>query len=144
MASMYDYKPVMDPAAIYADTMASSGKADFSGITAPVDGVNAPGLGQTNQYNTPLGKNLGTANLALGAIGTIGNLWSAWQAQKLAKEQFNFQKGVTNTNLANQIQTYNTRLAGLSQIRGQMSGADPSTTQGYIQDNSLKDERRVT
>ena len=137
MASMYDYKPVMDPAAIYADTMASS-------ETAPVDGVNDPDLGQTNQYNTPLGKNLGTANLALGAIGTIGKLWSAWQAQKLAKEQFNFQKGVTNTNLANQIQTYNTRLSGLARIRGQMSGADPSTTQGYIQDNSLKDERRVT
>jgi hypothetical protein len=141
MGSMYDYKPVMDPAAIYADTMASSKNIDYDVIKAIGNGVNAPGLGQTNQYNTPLGKNLGTANLALGAIGTIGNLWSAWQAQKLAKEQFNFQKGVTNTNLANQIQTYNTRLAGLAEIRGQMSGADPSTTQGYIQDNSLKDER---
>lgn len=104
-------------------------------LTAP--GIQAPGTSAA----TPLGMNLGTANLVLGGIGTIGNLWAAFQAQKLAKEQFNFQKGVTNTNLANQIQSYNTSLSDRIVARGYMQGDSQETVDKYIADNSLRDER---
>jgi hypothetical protein len=51
----------------------------------------------------PLGFNMDTLRLGLGGIQTIGNLWNAFEANKLAKEQFDFTKGITNTNLANII-----------------------------------------
>ena len=95
-----------------------------------------------NNLATPLGMNLGTGQLVLGSIGTLGNLWAAFQAQNLAKEQFEFQKGVTNTNLANQIQSYNTSLIDRINARSFMQGDSQETTDAYIAANLLKDERK--
>ena len=120
-----------------------------SGYQAP-QGITGPGVGQqvasqvggiNNNLSTPLGMNLGTGQLVLGGIGTIGNLWSAWQAQKLAKEQFNYQKGITDTNLANQIQSYNTALSDRINSRGFMQGDSQSTIDQYIEENSMRDRR---
>ncbi len=114
------------------------------GIVAPgmnMQVVQAPAMPQT-QAGTGLGFNLGTGQLVLGAIGTLGNLWAAFQAQKLGKEQFDFQKGVTNTNLANQIQSYNTSLVDRINARSFMQGDSQETTDKYIADNSLRDERK--
>lgn len=103
-------------------------------------GFGVPGAGLTTAA-TPLGMNLGTAQLALGGIGTLGNLWAAFQAQKLAKEQFNFTKGITNTNLANQIQSYNTALTDKITSRSFTQGDGQAVTDKYIADNSLRDQR---
>lgn len=114
------------------------------GVMAPgmnLQGVQAPAVAQTGA-GTGLGFNLGTGQLVLGATGTLGNLWAAFQAQKLAKEQFDFQKGVTNTNLANQIQSYNTSLVDRINARSFMQGDSQATTDAYIAENSLKDERK--
>lgn len=91
--------------------------------------------------SSPLGVNFGTGQLALGAIGTIGNLWSSWRANKLANEQFNFQKGITNTNLANQIQNYNTVLTDMIKARGYTQGDSQATIDQYIRNNSIRDHR---
>lgn len=125
----------------------ASGGMQTPGITPPgtVD-VQAPNVGAGNGVSnaaTPLGWNIGTGQLVLGGIGTIGNLWAAWQAQNLAKEQFNYQKGITDTNLANQIQSYNTALTDRINARGFMQGDSQSTINQYIQDNSLRDRRNV-
>ena len=120
-----------------------------SGYQAP-QGITGPGVGQqvapqvggiNNNLSTPLGMNLGTGQLVLGGIGSIGNLWSAWQAQKLAKEQFNYQKDITDTNLANQIQSYNTALSDRINSRGFIQGDSQSTIDQYIEENSLRDRR---
>ena len=120
-----------------------------SGYQAP-QGITGPGVGQqvapqvggiNNNLSTPLDWNLGTGQLVLGGIGTIGNLWSAWQAQKLAKEQFNYQKGITDTNVANQIQSYNTALSDRINSRGFIQGDSQSTIDQYIEENSLRDRR---
>ena len=120
-----------------------------SGYQAP-QGITGPGVGQqvapqvggiNNNLSTPLGMNLGTGQLVLGSIGTIGNLWSGWQAQKLAKEQFNYQKGITDTNLANQIQSYNTALSDRMASRGFMQGDSQSTIDQYVENNSMRDRR---
>ena len=105
-------------------------------LTAP--GIQAPGTSAA----TPLGMNLGTANLALGGIGTFGNLWAAFEAQKLAKEQFQYQKGITDTNLANQIQSYNTALEDRIKARASVTGAGEAEVNQYIADNSLRDQRK--
>ena len=136
------YEPVVmppagaaNPTGVYNQQQAGGGTTGQTSVADPVTGVAAP------SNATPIGMNIGTGQLALGAIGTIGNLWAAWQAQKLAKEQFNFQKGITNTNLANQIQTYNTALSGRAESRGYMQGDNAEQTAAYIEENQLRDRR---
>ena len=131
-----------NPTGVYMQN-ASSGYQVPQGITGPgVGQVAAPQVGgANNNLSTPLGMNLGTGQLVLGSVGTIGNLWSAWQAQKLAKDQFNYQKGITDTNLANQIQSYNTALTDRINARGFTQGDSQSTIDQYIEKNSLRDRR---
>ena len=132
-----------NPTGAYMQGIASGYQAP-QGITGPgVGQVAAPQVGgMNNSLSTPLGMNIGTGQLVLGGIGTIGNLWSAWEAQKLAKEQFNYQKGITNTNLANQIQSYNTALTDRITSRGFIQGDSQSTIDQYIEENSLRDRRK--
>ena len=121
----------------------ASGQQVTQGITGPGVGQQvAPQVGGVNNnLSTPLDWNIGTGQLVLGGIGSIGNLWSSWQAQKLAKEQFNYQKGITDTNLANQIQSYNTALSDRITSRGFIQGDSQSTIDQYVENNSLRDRR---
>lgn len=84
------------------------------------------------------GLNMDTGKLLLGGLQTIGSIWNAWESQKLAKKQFAFQKDVTETNLRNQIQSYNTTLEDRSRSRAHTEGQDASTAQAYIDNNRLK------
>lgn len=131
-----------NPNGVYMQGAASGYQAP-QGMTGPgVGQVTAPQVGGVNNsLSTPLGWNIGTGQLLLGGIGTIGNLWSAWQAQKLAKEQFNYQTGITDTNLANQIQSYNTALSDRMTARGFIQGDNQSTIDQYIEENSMRDSR---
>lgn len=108
---------------------------------SPTNGIRAPGMGATTA-GTPLGFNLGTADLVFGGIGTIGDLWMAYQAQKLAKEQFAFQKDMTNANFANQLQSYNTALTDKINSRTAQEGGDTADAQAYIDNNKLEDTRK--
>jgi len=84
-----------------------------------------------------LGMNLDTLKLGLSGLGTIGNLWAAFEARNLAKKQFNFTKDVTNTNLANSIQSYNTALEDRARSRAKVEGQSSGEMQGYIDKNKL-------
>lgn len=84
-----------------------------------------------------LGFNLDTAKLALGGLQTIGSLWQAWEANKLAREQMKFSKDFATTNLANQIQSYNTTLEDRIRARGITEGQSAEATQAYIDRNRL-------
>ena len=108
---------------------------DGSGVSAP---VSVPAALPTAQMGTGLGFNMPTANLALSGLSTIGNLWAAFQAQKLARQQFKYTKNVTDTNLANQIKSYNTTLADRSYSRAKVEGRDTTSAQSYIDSNSLR------
>jgi len=97
-------------------------------------GANKPGgLGGTG-----LGLNMDTGKLALGGLQTIGSLWQAWEANKLAKEKFKFQKDFANTNLTNQIQSYNTTLADRTRSRTFTEGGSDEAAQAYIDEHSLR------
>ena len=121
-------------------SMAGWGMGTGGGIalpsTVPTGGSTIPTA--TIAARAPkLGLNFDTANLALTGLSTIGNLWAAFQAQKLAKQQFNYTKNVTDTNLANQIKAYNTALTDRANNRAIVEGRSADETKSYIDANSL-------
>ena len=79
-----------------------------------------------------LGFNLGTLNMGVNALAAIGGLYNAFQSNKLAKEQFAFTKEVTNTNLNNQIKTFNTTMEDRARARARLDGRED--VEGYTQD----------
>lgn len=106
------------------------------GATAGLSGVAGGAAGASG-----LGFNIPTAQMALSGLGAIGNIMSAFNAQKLAKKQFEYQKGITDTNLANSIQSYNTTLADRARARGAMEGQSQGQIDQYVAQNSLRDRR---
>jgi hypothetical protein len=112
--------------------------ADVIGITSrnmlkPSGGIGGSAAGSSSGF----GANLDTARLAMTGLGTIGNLWAAFQAQKLAKKQFAFTKRITEANLANQVQSYNTTLEDRGRSRAFAEGQSASDAQAYINKNRL-------
>ena len=94
-------------------------------------------LNSANTGNFDLDWNAPTLKMGFSGIGTLGNLWGAWQSNRLARDQLNFTKDVTNTNLNNQIQSYNTALEDRARARGAMEGQTTAETQAYIDKNRL-------
>lgn len=83
------------------------------------------------------GANMPTLQMGIGALGTLGNLWGAFNANKLAKDQFKFTKSVTNTNLNNSIQSYNTALSDRINARAVAQGMSDEERDNYIAANRL-------
>lgn len=84
-----------------------------------------------------LGMNIPTFQLGLGAIGSLANIYGGFQANKLAKDQLNFTKSVTNTNLNNQIKSYNTALEDRARSRAVAENRDQSSADAYVAANRL-------
>jgi hypothetical protein len=123
------------PASMPVGTMSydGTGMASAIGNAGPTAfGAPAPG-----GFASGLGGPLGVASLGLSALSSLGSLWMGLKANKLAKKQFKFTKDVTNTNLANQIQSYNTALADRARSRGVMEGQTQDQVAGYINANAL-------
>jgi len=91
----------------------------------------------SNMENFELGWNAPTLKMGLSGLSTLGNLWGAWQSNRLARDQLNFTKGVTNTNLNNSIQSYNTALEDRARSRAAMEQQTPQQMQDYIDRNRL-------
>lgn len=68
----------------------------------------------------------------LGMVGNLANIWSGIQQNRLARDNFDFQKGVMNTNLANQIASYNTALE--DRVAGRYSDRERVANQAEIND----------
>ena len=71
------------------------------------------------QGGSDLGWNMGTLNTGFKGLATLGNLWGAFQGNKLARKQLSLATDAYNTNLTNQIKSYNTQLE--DRIRGRHS-----------------------
>lgn len=121
-------QPISAPAMPQSQSQAPN--SYFPPVPQSKNGTN--GLGGTG-----VGFNLNTASTLLGGLQTIGNIWQAWQANKLAKEQFNFQKEITTTNLNNQVQSYNTNLSDRAFSRYHTQNMSPEDAQRYIEANKL-------
>ena len=70
-------------------------------------------------------------------LGVIGGLMQNRKAMKLAKDQFKFAKNFANTNLNNQIKSYNTALEDRANARAIMENRDQPSAQAYIDKHKL-------
>lgn len=95
--------------------------------------TSAMGSGLTGQ----LGFNVPTFQLGLGALGSLANIYGGFQANKLAKDQLSFTKDITNTNLNNSIQSYNTALEDRARSRATAENRSQSSADEYIEKNKL-------
>lgn len=98
----------------------------------PSAGVNnnAPQIGG-------IGFNLPTAQLGLQGLGSLANIFAAFQAQGLAKKQFDFSKNIANTNLDNQVKSYNTALTDRITSRAKAQGMTDDEVANYLSENRL-------
>ena len=83
------------------------------------------------------------AGLAIGGLQTLGNLWMAFQANKLAKKQYGLTKRVTETNLANQIKSYNTQIADRGRSRAFTEGQSAEEAKAWASKNQLPDYKPI-
>ena len=104
---------------------------DWSGLSGGSDNDGAGSM------QNSLGMNIPTFQLGLSGLSTIGTLWGAFQSSKLANQQFDYTKQITDKNLANQTQTYNTALSDRANARASMEGWTSAETQDYINKNKL-------
>lgn len=111
----------------------------MNGMTAngQTFGAGAVGQGATAGLGSGLGMNIGTGQLALGGLGALTSLWGGLQANKLANDQFSFTKKTTNTNLNNQIKSYNTSLEDRINARAAVQGNDSAYVSDYLAKNRL-------
>lgn len=125
---------VMDGQSLISPIQSYQGMSgpDVSSLVAQVPAITPAGGGGLLK-----GFGMDDARLALGGLQTIGNLWGAFQAMKLAKEQFKYTKGVTDTNVNNQIKTYNTSLADRAASRAVMESRPQSSADAYVEQNKL-------
>lgn len=117
------------PASGWSPTQSAPGGAGSSG--------NVFNLSKQSDSSTGLGFNIGTGQMALSGIGTLGGLWAAQQGNKLANQQFKYQRGITDTNLNNQIKSYNTALTDRLTSRGVAQGQSSAEVQAEIEKNRL-------
>lgn len=113
------------------------GISGMNGAGGVIAAPSIPGMSSGGMFGSGFGANMDTAKLGLAGIGTIGSLWGAFQAASLAKKQFAYTKDVTETNLANQLKTYNTGLTDRANNRAIVEGKTPEQTQQYISANQL-------
>jgi hypothetical protein len=100
-----------------------------SGDTALTSGSGLGGGNNSGWGSLNTGQKLG---IGLQGLQTIGGLIGAFGSLGLARDQFNLQKDVLNTNLKNQIQSYNTSLEDKARSRGVVEGTSAADTQSYI------------
>lgn len=96
-----------------------------------------PQMGGAGGGQSGFGFNMGTFNTALGALGTGFGIYNAFQANKMAKQQFNFSKEITNTNLNNNMKSYNTALEDRIRSRVVMEGRPQGDADAYLNEHKL-------
>jgi len=117
----------------------------YSGVPGNVQTPNV-GTDLAPVDNIPLFRN-GDGTFNWGAVGTLtkalgglGSLYLGFQQNKMAKDALRFQKRAYETNLANQIKSYNTSIADRAKSRAEFRGntADANATrEEYVRNNSL-------
>lgn len=100
-------------------------------------GIGDNSSGSNNNNNNTLGFNIPTLQVGLGALNALAGMYNSWNMNKLAKQQFNLQKDVLNTNLNNQIKSYNNSLADQLRSRAATETGDVNAYDSLIEERKL-------
>lgn len=121
----------------------------FGPPASAADKLTAAAFGSGNGMNNPgwlgidgLGANIGTLQLGLGTLGGFANVWNGMQQNKLAKRSFEHQKGLLDTNLANQIKAFNLQLDDKLRSRQVVEGTSDAAREEARKRWEARDERR--
>jgi hypothetical protein len=104
----------------------------YGSLAAPAMGGSAGAAGGLGGMST-----LSAVGAGLQGLQTLAGMWMGMKQLSLAKKQFRFQKDITNTNLANQIKSYNTALSDRARSRGFTEGQSQNQIDSYVRDNSM-------
>lgn len=111
--------------------------ADYQAAAAGLMNEQAAHLAQIRQ-NSQFGMNMGTMNNVVGGLASLGQLWQGFQANKLAQDQWKTQKSVLNTNMMNQIKSYNNSLRDRLDTRAKMEGRDQASADRQYQERKAE------
>ncbi|QEM41170.1 hypothetical protein HYP85_gp096 [Pseudomonas phage Zuri] len=118
---------------VVGNTASFMGGGNTTGLSVPQGTPNATDA----LSGTGFGMNIPTAGLALGGLQALTGLIQGNKAMKLASDQFKFTKDITNTNLNNQIKSYNTALTDRLTSRAVAQGMSNEERDRLIAANSL-------
>lgn len=116
-------------------TQSGSGAVTVPGFHKQPDGTLIP----VQSWSDMTG--LQKLSTGMSMASNLANIWFGLQNNRLARDNFNLQKGVLETNLANQIASYNTALE--DRVAGRYSQREAAANQGDIQ-NYLDRNRAVS
>ena len=88
--------------------------------------------------NTSMASMFDWTKLGLGAAVSLANLYNGWQANELAKNQFEYSKGLADTNLYNSATNYNNALESQTRTAGIMNGTSDADIAARIAKYSAK------
>ena len=109
------------PSADFAGPMPSVGLENFNGMTGTLGDQSLT----LNTQGSNWGNIAGMVGAGAGVLQGLGGLASAYTAYKglqLAKDQFRYQKGLANRNLANQAKIINNSYDNAAQVAAGMIG----------------------
>lgn len=120
-------------------TSVMNNSGDMFGLTGGQfnPGVAIPGMGAKTSASFGSMPFADKASAVLGGLNTLGSLYFGFKQLGLANKQFDFQKQAFETNLANQMKTYNTALEDRSRSRAVVEGQSPEQAQAYIDRNRM-------
>ena len=110
------------PSADFVGPMPSVGLENFDGMTGTLGDQSLT----LNTQGSNWGNAMGYINAGAGVLQGLGGLASAYTAYKgleLAKDQFRYQKGLANRNLANQSKIINNSYDNAAQVAAGMIGS---------------------
>ena len=99
-------------------------------------GDNNAGAGGGFGFNTGT---LGALSVGLQAIGGLASAYTGYKNYQMAKDQFGFQKGLANRNLANQAKTINNAYNNAAQVAAGMVGGKTASGVYGLTDQAIID-----
>ena len=92
-----------------------------------------------DSFKSPDGSRLdfGAIGDALKGVTSVGSMIAAFQQNKLAKEQLQYAKDVFQTNLTNQLASYNTGITDRAYARSAQNNSGDAAAESYIAANRL-------
>lgn len=110
-----------------------TGRGNYADLT----GKSADSQVTGNSFWGEDGFNMGSVATISDTIASFGQLWSGLQQNKLAKDSLNFRKKAYDTNLSNQISSYNLALEDRMTARYHQNNRPQSEADAKINEHKL-------